>query len=174
MGRLLLVGFAALALAGAAAARTADHNQVKLNAADQAAARKTVIRLSELTTDWKGGAVKPDVNDVLVCANYHPKQADLVLTGIAEAKYSSLSAQLDSEMQVFRTAAMVALDWPRSVLNPALVSCLGATSPAISPRAGVRVGRPDRPSGGDGVLTREYRFVLVRHHRARPAGGSWT
>jgi hypothetical protein len=161
MGRLLLVVAVALALAGAAAAGTADHNQVKLTAADQAAAKKSVIRLSDLGTGWSGGAVKFDLNDTLVCANYHPKQSDLVLTGAAEAKYAIGGSQLDSVAQVFRTPDMVTTDWHRSVLNPQLVPCLHETlaGSLATNQTIASIGRIAFPQG-HGILAREYRTVL--------------
>jgi len=161
MGRLLVVFTAALALAGAAAAGTTDHNQVKLTAADQAVAKKIVIKPSDLGTGWSGGAVKPDLNDALVCANYHPKQSDLVLTGAAESKYAVTGAQVDSVAQVFRTADMVATDWHRSVLNPQLVSCLRETLAGnLTPSQTIAsIGRIAFPQG-HGILAREYRTVL--------------
>jgi len=161
MGRLLLVVATALALAGAAAAGTADHNQVKLTAADQAVAKKIVIKASDLGTGWSGGAVKFDLNDTLVCANYHPKQSDLVLTGAAEARYAVGSSQLDSVAQVFRTADMVTTDWHRSVLNPQLVPCLRETlAGSLAPSQKIAsIGRIAFPQG-HGILAREFRTVL--------------
>lgn len=159
--RLLLAVLGALVLAGTAAARTGDHNQVKLTAADQAAAKRTVLRIADLGGSWTGGFVKPDLNDALVCANYHPKQSDLVVTGAAESKFSVTGAQLDSVAQVFRSAAMVNTDWQRSVLNAQLLSCiretlagnLSATEKIVS------VGRVAFPEG-HGIHAREYRVVL--------------
>ena len=127
MARLLLALLGALVLVGTAAAGTADHNQVSLTAKDQAVAKRIVIKSADLGGAWAGGYVKPDLNDVLVCANYHPKQSDLVVTGAAESKFSVTGAQLDSIAQVFRSPTMVATDWKRSVLNPQLQSCLRTT-----------------------------------------------
>jgi hypothetical protein len=159
--RLAVIVAAALTLAGVAAGGTTDHNQVKLTAADQTTAKREVIRLTDLGTGWKGGTVKPDLNDALVCANYHPKQSDLVLTGAAESKYAVTGAQLDSVAQIFRGADMVNLDWHRSVLNPQLVSCLKETLTGnlSSSQTIESVGRVPFPQG-HGVLAREYRTVL--------------
>jgi len=161
MGRLLVAFAAALALAGAAAAGTADHNQVKLTAADQAAAKQTVVRLADLGAGWKGGFVKFDLNDTLVCANYHPRQSDLVLTGAAEARFATGASQLDSVAQVFRSADMVTTDWHRSVLNAQLVPCLRETlAGSLSPAERIAsIGRVAFPQG-HGVLAREFRTVL--------------
>jgi len=162
MGRLLLVAIAALVLAGAAAAGTADRNRIALTAADTAAARRAVIRLADLGGVWTGGAVKPNLNDNLVCANYEPKQSDLVVTGAAEATFKvPTGAQIDSVAQVYRTAAMVQTDWKRSVLNPALASCLRSTlSGGLAPGEKIAsVARVPFPQS-HGVLAREYRFVL--------------
>jgi hypothetical protein len=161
MPRLLLAVLGALVLAGTAAAATSDHNQVKLTAKDQAAAKRIVLRSADLGGTWTGGYVKPDLNDVLVCANYHPKQSDLVLTGSAESKFAVTGAQLDSVAQVFRTPTMVETDWKRSVLNPQLASCLRTTLAGnlSSTQKLVSLARIPFPEG-HGIHGREYRLVL--------------
>jgi hypothetical protein len=161
MSRLLLAVLGALVLAGTAAARTADHNQVKLTTKDQIAAKQIVLNAADLGGAWAGGYVKPDLNDALVCANYHPKQNDLVLTGAAESKFAVRGAQLDSVAQVFRTPTMVETDWKRSVLNPQLVSCLRTTLSGnlSSTQKLVSLTRLPFPEG-HGIHGREYRLVL--------------
>lgn len=161
MARFLVAVLGALVLAGTAAARTADHNQVKLTAKDQAVARQIVLNSADLGGAWAGGYVKPDLNDALVCANYHPKQSDLVLTGAAESKFSFTGAQLDSVAQVFRTATMVETDWKRSVLNPQLAACLRTTLAGnlSATQKLVSLARIPFPEG-HGIHGREYRLVL--------------
>jgi hypothetical protein len=174
MARFALVVLAVLVLVltGTAAAVSADHNQVKLTAQDQAAAKRSVLRLADLGSTWTGGYVKPDLNDALVCANYHPKQSDLVLTGAAESKFSVTGAQLDSTAQVFRTPAMVETDWKRSVLNPRLQSCLKTTLAGnlSATQKVVSLGRVAFPEAS-GIHAREYRLVIDESSSGAPVRG---
>ena len=122
----------ALVLAAAAAFSTAaavfagdNREQIRFNPADQAAARAATLRLADLgSSGWTGGRVKPDLTPAPTCADYHPKQSDLVLTGAARSQYRQGAVTFDSEVQVLQTARMVALDWRRSVLPAGAVSCL--------------------------------------------------
>ena len=85
-GRIALVlAVAAVALATAVAVPAGDgKEQIKLNAADQAAARAVVIRRADLgSSGWAGGPLKPDLSTGPTCPNYDPKVSDLVLTGAA-------------------------------------------------------------------------------------------
>jgi hypothetical protein len=121
----------AVALALAATALAGDgKEQIKLNARDQALARSIVIRRADVGTapGWSGGMKKPDLSGGLSCANYHPEQSDLVVTGTAESEFHNVRGLLlDSEAQVLRTARMVRLDWERSVIAPGAVPCLRQT-----------------------------------------------
>ncbi len=116
--------------------------QIKFNAADQAAARATVVRRSDLrpSSGWSGGRVKPDLSPAPTCPNYHPKQSDLVLTGAAESRFQRGAVAIDSEVQVMQTRRMVRLDWQREILAPGTISCqrrtlaksLGSTAKVVS------------------------------------------
>jgi hypothetical protein len=173
MARFVLAVLGALVLAATAAAGTADHNQIKLTAKDQAAAKRVVLRAADLGGAWLGGYVKPDLNDALVCANYHPKQSDLVLTGEAESKFSVTGGQLDSVAQVFRTPAMVETDWHRSVLNPQLQPCLKTTLAGnlTATQKVVSLGRVAFPGGSNGIHAREYRLVIADASSGTPERG---
>lgn len=114
---------AALA-AGSAAAATLDREQHAFTAADQAAARSAVLQKADLGAGWTGGAKKPDLSPPQTCANYDPKQSDLVLTGAAEADWKHAGLELDTSAQVLKTEAMVKLDWQRTVADPHALSCL--------------------------------------------------
>jgi hypothetical protein len=123
-------GIAPLAVAaflGTAAAAPADRGreQIRFNAADQAAARATVLRRSDLgsSSGWTGGRIKPDLSPGPTCSNYHPKQSDLVLTGAAESSFRNGPLAFDNEVQVMRTRRMVSLDWRREVLAPGAIPC---------------------------------------------------
>jgi uncharacterized protein (UPF0264 family) len=74
-------------------------------------------------TGWTGGPEKPDLSADPGCPNFHPKQADLVVTGAAAATYKNVGLQMHSETQVMRTPKMVQLDWQRSAQSPNFLSC---------------------------------------------------
>jgi len=124
-----LLGASSVALATAAAVWAGDGKyQIRLNAADQAAARAVVIRASDLgSSGWQGGRVKPSLSDLssgLSCPNSHPQPSDLVITGAAGARYRRSAFEFDSVSEVLKTRRMVALDWRRSVLVSGALPCL--------------------------------------------------
>ena len=127
--KALLLAIAVVALTAAAAVSAGDgKEQIKLNPADQAAARAVLIRRSDLgSSGWQGGRVKPDLSAGPTCPNYHPKRSDLVITGAAKAAFRRSALEFDSAAEVLKTRRMVALDWRRSVLVPGAVSCLRQT-----------------------------------------------
>ncbi len=103
-----------------------DKEQVHLNAKDQAHALGAVLKRADLgsAAGWTGGAKKPDLSSSPPCADFHPKQSDLVLTGAAETDWKHAGLEIDSEAQILRTPRMVRLDWQRSVVSPKLLPCL--------------------------------------------------
>jgi hypothetical protein len=101
-----------------------NRQQVRLNPADQAAARAAVLRRSDLGSGWTGGARKPDLSQSLTCPGYTPKQSDLVLTGAAETAFHHTGLALQSDAQVLKTRAMVARDWRRSIVDPRALACI--------------------------------------------------
>jgi hypothetical protein len=122
--RIVLAGTAVL-VAGSAALADPGREQIKLNARDQAAARATVLRRSDLGSSggWTGGRVKPDLSLAPTCPNYHPKQSDLVLTGAAASSFRNGPVAFHNEVQVMKTRRMVRLDWQREVLAPGTIPC---------------------------------------------------
>jgi hypothetical protein len=112
----------ALPLAGAA---TVDKEQIHLTAAGQTAARAAVMQRADLgaATGWTGGPKKPDLSPGTGCANFNPKQSDLVLIGAAKTVFKHTGVEFDSEAQVLQTPAMVRLDWQRTVLSPQVLPC---------------------------------------------------
>jgi hypothetical protein len=123
-GLAFVASLAALAVAGTALAASLDREQHKFNASDQAAAKSAVLVKADLGTGWTGGAKKPDLGPPQTCANYDPKQSDLVLTGIAETNWKHPGLEIDTEAQVLQTTGMVKLDWQRTVIDPDAASCL--------------------------------------------------
>jgi hypothetical protein len=121
--------FAALCLAvltaGAAFAADGGKEQIHLNAADQTSARRAVTARTDLGSGaWTGGLRKPDLSAAQTCADFHPKQSDLVLTGAAESEWSDNVLRIETEAQILKTPAMVAADWRRTVLAPGAIPCM--------------------------------------------------
>ena len=120
MRRLPVVSFGGIVIVAMATIATAlagddSREKTKFNAADRAAARAVVIQRGDLrpTGGWKGGPTKPDLSPV-TCPNYHPKQSDLLLTGVAESDWDRPDRSVTSEDQILQTAPMVRLDSHRS------------------------------------------------------------
>jgi hypothetical protein len=107
-----------------ASVASADNYTIRLNSADNAAARATVLRPADLGTSasWRGGMMKPDLS-YLSCPNYDPKHSDLVVTGAAQSTFANSLLRFDSEAELLQTAAMLRLDWQRSVLAPTALPC---------------------------------------------------
>jgi hypothetical protein len=129
----------ALALASAAGVFAGDgKQQIKLTKRDQAAARATVLRRTDLGSNWQGGPVKPDLSSTPNCPNFHPKVSDLVVTGAAQTTFQRRSLEFSSVAEVLKTRRMVRLDWRRSVVPRAAVLCLRRTLAQGLP-AGARI-----------------------------------
>ncbi|HZQ81049.1 MAG TPA: hypothetical protein VFB25_03620 [Gaiellaceae bacterium] len=130
MGRLLclVVAIVAAVSAAGAYAAAADKEQHHFTAADQAAAKTAVVKKADLAAaaGWTGGLKAPDLSPAPTCANFHPKQSDLVLTGAAESDWKNTGLEIDTEAQVLQTEQMVTLDWQRTVADPAAFSCTKA------------------------------------------------
>jgi len=123
---LTLAVLAALLVPVAVAASTQDREQIRFNPSDQAAAHAAVLRRADLGPGWKGGPAKPDLSPES-CPGFHPKQSDLVLTGVAETRFRRTGLDVRSVAQVLQTPAMVALDWQRSVRDPRAFGCIRHT-----------------------------------------------
>jgi len=121
-----LLAVALLGVAPLAGAGGADRARISFNPADVAAARATVLRRADLGTagGWTGGTRKPDLSSTMHCANYAPKQSDLVVTGAAEADYRNVGLGVQSASEVLKTRRMVANDWRRTVASPRAFGCL--------------------------------------------------
>jgi hypothetical protein len=123
VGRAAAVAAAVVALAAATAA-LADDPTVRINAADQAKARASLLRASDLGAGWTGGPRKPDPLKAPSCPGFDPKESDLVITGHADATYKKQGVEVDSDVQVMQNAAAVRTDFSRTV-RPPLAACLG-------------------------------------------------
>lgn len=121
-----LVGVALLALtaAGTVLAVNPSKEKVAFTPVGRAQARAEVVHRSDVGAGWLGGFRKPKLSSTLPGCSYQPKQSDLVLIGAAESRWQKPPFLIDSVAQVLRTAAMVSLDWRRSVLAPQVQPCL--------------------------------------------------
>jgi hypothetical protein len=119
----VLAAVAGVALSAVAVA--AAEKQIRFTKAGQVAARATVLQQADLVLPgWTGGAKKPDLTSDAGCANFHPKDSDLVLNGAAETDWKRAGLEFDSEAEVMQTARMVRLDWQRTVLSSNMLPCL--------------------------------------------------
>ncbi len=84
MVRILFAGVL-LALVCAAAA-LADNPTVRINAADQAKADASLLRLKDFGVGWAGGPKTPSKLTAPSCPGFNPKESDLVVSGHAEAR----------------------------------------------------------------------------------------
>ena len=114
---LALASAAAILVVAAAEASLAESPKTSFNAGDQAAARAAVIRSSDLGAGWTGSVKKGKVDVPPACAGWSPRQADLVITGLAESEFSAQGVQGFSSAQVYKTTRMAALDWQRTVIE---------------------------------------------------------
>jgi hypothetical protein len=125
--RMLAVGvLLALTFAGPATA-AGERPKIRLTPAGQAAARAAVMTRADLhvPAGWTGGAVTPRVLPFPPCPGFQPKQADLVLNGVAESTFRHESGiGFNTVAQVLKSARMVRLDWQRTVLDPRVFKCL--------------------------------------------------
>ena len=176
---------AALTLSLGGLAALSDKEQIHLTAADQAFARATVVKKSDLgtvgTLDRRLGEARPRLR-ATVCV-VPAKQSDLVLTGAAETKFKQPGIELDSEAQVLadradgearlaahgdRTGlASVPAHRPREELGPHDDRRLGSSGfvPARQPVRGCDPGAPRRQGGSSTVPLALRRLVFVGHGR---------
>jgi hypothetical protein len=121
VAKSLLAAGAALALASAAFAAGPI---VRKNAADDAVARAAVVKRADLGgSGWKGSVTPVAKPDPVSCPGFRPKQSDLVVTGAAASEWQNQGTDVSSEVDVLQTAAMVRLDWSRTI-RPGLLKCL--------------------------------------------------
>jgi len=124
------VGALALVLVAAQVAQAAltETPIARFTAADQAAAKAAALRAADLGAGWKGGLKKnPKVSGISredECPGiWTPKQADLIITGLAESEFTTTGAEVSSTVQVYKTRRMWTLDWQRTVVHPGVVPC---------------------------------------------------
>jgi len=149
---ILLTGCLLIPLSASVAA-LADNGRerIRLNRTDVLAARVATARRSDLrragiqpASGWKGGPVKVDNSPGPPCANFHPKESDLVQTGQARTVWHHGELlTIESEADVLKTPEMVRHDWNRNIDARGFVPCLQSIVATGLP-AGVRLVWFDR------------------------------
>jgi len=115
----------ALLASATALAATAENPQYRPNPADTAAARASTLRAADLGSGWTGGLKPAGTPQGLDCATYKAKQSDLVVTGMGDAEFTNSGVNVESQIQVLKTPAMIRLDFARTV-RPEVVRCFAA------------------------------------------------
>lgn len=101
-------------------------DKTRINAADQAAAERDVLRTADLPTDvkWTGGTVSAGSSaSSFDCASYDPSGSGLVDTGRASTKFTTPGLMVESDAGLLATRQMVSTDWKRTFVK-AFVPCL--------------------------------------------------
>jgi len=120
---VLAAAFAAALACAATAFAGSNTYKLRISPEGTAAARAALLTKSDLGSAWTGGPVKPSAFKPEVCANYHPKYSDLVLTGSAAAVFKQPGLYVRSEAGVLQTAKMVERDWARSIASRNYLAC---------------------------------------------------
>ena len=121
-----LLGAGLLALAAAATALAGSTPPFKPNAADQAAAKATLLKASDLGAGWKGGVQVAGRPSAPSCPGFAPREDDLPVTGHALAVFEKPGVDVESDVEVLQAAAMVRTDFSRTI-RPPLAHCLAVT-----------------------------------------------
>ena len=161
-GSGLLPCLAVLTVAASANAATSDNVKLRFNAADRAAARVALPRLSDFGPGWTAGKITSDTsygaNDE--CG---PQTTSSVLVETADASrdFEGPAGTLTAHVQLYETPRMVALDWQHQVLdNPDVASCVRRLVTKGLSRAEKLVSVTSLRLPGDLVDARAYRVVL--------------
>ena len=120
---LLAAALIGLVFTSTAGAAVVDAPTVRITPADQARARAALLRRSDFGAGWLGGPIKTSPLSPPNCPGFDPKESDLVVTGHADARYTTPGFELDQDVQVMKNAADVQTDFARSV-SPKLARCL--------------------------------------------------
>jgi hypothetical protein len=83
---------------------------VQISAADQARAAHDLLTRADLGSTWKGGPI-PAIGTTPSCKGFHPKTAEIVTTGRAEAGYRTAGVVVHHAVTVLQNAAMLGPYW---------------------------------------------------------------
>jgi hypothetical protein len=125
MRRLLLLPIVllAFALATTAAARDPRLEQLRLNAADNALAKRIALKAADVGAGWRKTRV-PDSNEPLRCPGFNPDLSRFTVTGQAKTAFTRpTGASIASAVEVYESRADAAGDF-KTAATPALARCL--------------------------------------------------
>ena len=154
---LLAAALIGLVSTSTALAAIVDAPTVRITSADQAKARTALLRREDLGAGWLGGPIKTSPLSPPDCPGFDPKESDLVVTGHADARYTTPGFELDQDVQVMKNEADVQTDFARSV-SPRLSKCLAYQLAKLKNVLAVRVVRMPFPPTGS--VSAVYRAVL--------------
>jgi hypothetical protein len=146
----------------------ADSPTVRITSADQARAAALLLRPTDFGAGWRGGQVKTAPLTPPSCPGFDPPESALVVTGHADARYSFPQAgvELDQDVEVLKSAAMVQADFARSI-SPQLAGCIGYQLTQMHNVDDATVVRlPFPPTGSDSAV---YRATIALRNGG-PAG----
>jgi hypothetical protein len=114
-----------LALAPAALAGSDPRaEQVRLNAADNALAKRATVRLADLAGGWRRVSAGADESEVPTCPGYAPDFSRFVITGKSRSAFQgALGSSIVSSVEVFRSRRDAVGDFELGT-QPAVARCL--------------------------------------------------
>jgi hypothetical protein len=116
---------ALLALAPAALAGSDPRaEQVRLNAADNALAKRATVQLTDLSGGWRRISAGADESEVPTCPGYAPDFSRFTITGKSRSAFQSgIGSSIVSSIEVFRSRSDAVGDF-RLGTQPAVARCL--------------------------------------------------
>jgi hypothetical protein len=125
MRRVVLIPLVLLSLlvVATAAARDPRLEQVRLNPADNALAKRIALTPRDVGVGWRSTTV-PDSDDQLNCPGWSPNLSRFTITGKATRAYSQpTGASIVSAVEVYESKADAAGDF-KAAATPAVARCL--------------------------------------------------
>jgi hypothetical protein len=120
---LLPIVLLALALATAAAARDPRLEQLRLNAADNALAKRIALKARDVGAAWRRTAI-PESDQPLRCPGFNPDLSRFTVTGKAKTAFTQpTGASIASAVEVYESRADAVGDF-KTAATPALARCL--------------------------------------------------
>jgi hypothetical protein len=153
----------------ASSARESGARTYRFTKADQAAARRIVLTKRNMGRGWNGGPKNPDLSPSEKCADFRPKESDLVTTGLAESEFRHLGgAWVHTRVEVMQTPRMVRLEWKRNFEHPNVLRCLRRIAARSNREAGHRfVSLRAMPFPNLAPYVKRYRSVQTVRRNGR-------
>jgi hypothetical protein len=113
----------ALVLATTSAARDPRLEQVRLNAADSALAKRITLKAGDVGVGWRRARV-PDSDEPLRCPGFNPDLSRFTVTGKAKTAFTQpTGASIASAVEVYESRADAVGDF-KTAATPALARCM--------------------------------------------------